>query len=80
MQHLGDDFAGRELARKTHLPGRAKSAAHGAAGLAADAGGDASGETHQDGLDSPAVGQRQQVFAGKAIGTVQFGDDGRPGE
>ena len=64
---LGDDFAGREVARVAHLAGGAKHAAHRAADLAADAGRDAAGVAHEDGLDAFGVGEGEEVFVGEAV-------------
>ena len=73
---LGDDFAGGEVAGVAHLAGGAEDAAHGAADLTGDAGGDATGETHEDGFDAFGVAEGEEVFAGEAVGGVGGGGDG----
>jgi hypothetical protein len=62
--HLG----GRQVPAVAHLPGGAEDAAHRAARLAADAGGGAALEAHEDGLDRLAVGEPEEELAGEAVG------------
>ena len=75
VQDLGDDFAGPQVAHEAHLTGGAKYAAHGAAGLGADANGVPTVVSHQDGLDSLTVLQAKQELAGAAVRTADFIDD-----
>ena len=55
VKDLCDDFAGSEVANEAHLARGAEYAAHGTAGLGADAGGEASVVAHEDGFDGLAV-------------------------
>lgn len=73
---LGDDFAGGEMARVAHLAGGTKDAAHGAADLAGDAGGDAARETHKNGFDALGVAEGEEVFARETVGGVGRGGEG----
>lgn len=73
---LGDDFAGGEVTLEAHLAGGAEDAAHGAAGLGADAGGGAAFEFHEDGFDGFAIGEGEEEFAGEAVAAVGAGVDG----
>ena len=70
MQHLSDDFAGGQMAHEAHLSCGAKDAAHGAAGLGADAGGGASFKGHEDGFDGLVILKMQQKFAREAVTAV----------
>lgn len=76
MQHLGHNLAGVQMAHKAHLPGGAEDAAHGAAGLGADAGCETLPVGHDDRFDALAVGQAQQEFA-RAILALLFGQHGQ---
>jgi len=75
MDGLGDDFAGRQVPAEAHLSRGAEDAAHGAAGLAADAGRDPAGKTHQDRFDDRAVFEGQEVFAGEPVGRMGLTGD-----
>jgi len=66
-----------QMADEPHLPGGAKDASHGAAGLGADARGVAARITHEDGLDRLTIGEGEEEFAGLAIGTGDLGAHGR---
>lgn len=76
VEDLGDDFAGAEVADEAHLPGGAEDAAHGAAGLGADADGVATVVTHEDGFDGLAVAEFEEEFAGEAVAAADVFDDG----
>ncbi len=56
IEHLRHDFAGGQIAEEAHLPGGAEDAAHGAAGLGADAEGAPLFVFHEHGFDE--VGRR----------------------
>jgi hypothetical protein len=67
VEHLRDDLAGRQVALQAHLRGGAEGAAHGAAGLAADADGVAPVVAHQHRLDQLAIVQAKEGLGGVAV-------------
>tara|TARA_B110000908_G_scaffold48039_1_gene58662 strand:- start:497 stop:994 length:498 start_codon:yes stop_codon:yes gene_type:complete len=73
--HLGHHFSSGEVTLETHLPGSAEDAAHGAAGLAADAGSVAAPVSHEDGFDFLAVVEAEDKFTGAAIAAGDISDD-----
>ncbi len=75
VEDLADDFAGVEVADEAHLAGGAEHAAHGAAGLGADADRVASFVSHEDGFDDLPIGEAEEEFAGESVVAVDFLDD-----
>lgn len=65
--NLGDDLASGEMTAKTHLTGGTKNAAHGAADLAAETGGVAAGESHEDGFDILPIRELEEEFLSNAV-------------
>ena len=67
MQHLGDDLTRSQVAHETHLAGGAEDAAHRAARLSAQTGGEAPWIAHHHGLDLLAIIEPQEQLAREFI-------------
>ena len=67
MDNLRGNLTGPQVTRETHLPRRAKHAAHRAPGLRAQAGREASRVGHENGFDGLAVVEAQEEFACQTV-------------